>query len=80
MYVISLWRLNQGRMPIMYTNIEIKSEQAITIFDNALFYSHDGNYIFFLIENSAGYIEKLIILNSADLSMPEQNEFDMTQY
>ncbi|CDW75982.1 UNKNOWN [Stylonychia lemnae] len=79
-YLISLWRLNQGKLPIMFTNVEITSKNQFSIFDNALFYSHDGHYVFFLVENLNGIIEKLVILNSLDLSMPEQNEFDLTQF
>eukprot|EP00347_Sterkiella_histriomuscorum_P019266 403342303 len=79
-FSVQLWRLNQGKLPVMTTNMDITSESSFTIYLDQLYYSHDGNYIFFIVVNLNGMVEKIILLNSFDLSLPEQHEFDLRQY
>ena len=72
---MSYWRMHSGKMPTMLKNLEIRSAKPFTIFKDELYYSHDGQYIFFLIvgnsEHGNGIIEKLVIVNAHDLSLPE---------
>jgi hypothetical protein len=55
----------------MIKSLEIKSSKVFSIFRDELYYSHDGNYIFFLAVGELGLIDKIIILNATNLTLPE---------
>ena len=60
--------MHQGKMPSMIKNLEIKSHQQFFIFKDQLYFSHDGNYIFFLTVSYDGFIDKMIVINAEDLT------------
>lgn len=62
----------------MISNLEISSKLSFSIFRDTIYFSHDGNYIFFIIETIDSLLEKVIILNSKDLSKPENCEYDLS--
>lgn len=64
----------------MECKLDLKSYEDFSLFNDSLYFSHDGNYIFALLANVEGKIIKAIVMKSDDLSMPETNEIDLSQY
>ena len=48
-YRISMWKFNEGKMPLLLTESIVSSPDFVMIFRNEIYYSHDGHYIFFII-------------------------------
>lgn len=58
----------------MISSLELTSGTPFTIYNDQVFYSHDGHFVFMLVINKQGFLEKAIICRSDYLSVPDSHE------
>lgn len=69
--------MHSGHLPLMISSLNFNSREDFTIFRDQVFYSHDALFVFFFIVNAAGYIEKAIVANSNNLTVPDTHEITL---
>ena len=63
-YTLSLWRMHYGKLPIMIASQDVASPNVFTVYNDQVYYSHDGQFAFLLILNNEGYLDKILVLKS----------------
>jgi len=58
----------------MISSLNLNSNESFAIYRDQIFYSHDALFVFFLIVNEAGYVEKAIVANSNNLTVPDTHD------
>ena len=67
-------------MPLMMSSLDITSPHDFTIYKDQVFYSHDGFFVFLLILNKDGYLEKMVVAHNEHLSIPDTHEVMLIEH
>ena len=62
----------------MESKFELKSQCKFSIYNDSLFFSHDGNFIFVLLQDDNQKLMKAVIIKSEDLSMPDSFDVELS--
>ena len=74
---VSIWKLDPVLEALMLHSIEIAFDNKMKIYENSLYFSNNGEYIYFLLYNVEFHeFSKAIILRSSDLVQETEFELD----
>ena len=74
---VSIWKLDPILEALMLHSVEISFDNKLMIYENSLYFSNNGEFIYFLLYNVEFHeFSKAIILRSNDLI--QEREFELT--